>query len=271
MEWKDPPADLTRHAVICNCNEKTGRIVDELQAAQLDAPMGVVLLVQDLTQWKTNPSWHPQAAGPGGVYTVIGCPTNEGDLRKARITTAQAAVILADPAHGALADARSTLVALAIERENPQVHTVMELLSSVSRVHLQASEVNEIICLGEISEKLIAQSCISPGVKSIFLHLLTTGRGTNQVFIAPLPRPLRGESYRDLARRVITSGAPYVLCGYIRLAPGHEDGDDGRTFVINPRADETPGKDSPLQQGDQLVLLAHDPPDLQHLLGGETK
>jgi len=269
MEWKDPPADLTRHVVICNCNEKTGRIVDELQAAQSKPALDVVLLIQGLTEWKANPSWHPRAGGSGRVYTVIGCPTCDKDLRKARIPTARAAVILADPAHGALADARSTLVAMAIERENPQVHTVMELLSSVSRVHLQASDVNEVICLGEISEKLIAQSCISPGIKSIFLHLLTTGRGTSQVFIAPLPDLARGRIYRDLARQVIENGAPFVLCGYIRLFRAEEEGDAGRTFVINPRAGEDPGKDTALEEGDQLVLLARDPPDLDHHLAEE--
>ena len=269
MEWTDPPADLTRHVVICNCNEKTGRIVDRIHDARVQPPMDVVLLVQDLAVWEANPSWHPRGDGSGRVYSMIGCPTSEDDLRQASIHTARAAVILADPAHGALADARSTLVAMAIERENPQVHTVMELFSSVSRVHLQSTDVNEVICVGEISEKLIAQSCISPGIKNIFLHLLTTGHGTNQVFISPLPDSARGMVYRDLARQVITSGAPFVLCGYIRLGPDQEM-EAHRLFVINPRAGEDPGKDTALEEGDQLVLLAHEPPDLDRYLPHES-
>ena len=270
MEWKDPPAQLNQHVVICNCNEKAGRIVEELQAARLDRPIDVVLLIQDLALWKAHTSWHPRNAGTG-VYTVLGCPTSERDLRKAQISTAQAAILLADPAHGSHADARSALVAMAIEGENPQVHTVMELLSSVSRVHLQATEVNEIICLGEISEKLIAQNCISPGVQNLFLHLLTTGQGTNQIFITPLPETARGMPYRDLARATISGGAPFVLCGYIRLSDEAEAAtgaqqDAGKTHVINPRAGQHPGKDTPLQQQDRLVIIARDPPELEPYL-----
>ena len=262
MEWKDPPADLTGHVVICNCNEKTGRIVDELHASPL-APIDVVLLIQDMSGWTGNPSWHPRSLGDGAVYAVIGCPTNEADLRKAHIPSARAAVILADPAHGGLADARSALVAMAIERETPRVHTVMELLSSVSRVHLQASEVNEIICLGEISEKLIAQSCITPGVKHIFLDLLTIGRGTNQIFIARLPEAAHGQTFRRLSKQAITAGAPFVLCGYIRA--GDHGANSEQAFVINPRARQDPGKDTALGPDDELVLLAQTPPDLDVL------
>ena len=272
MEWKDPPADLTGHVVICNCNEKTGRIVDELQAAQLDPPVDAVLVIQQRDQWEANAAWHPSRHSPGRVFAVSGCPTCVDDLRRARLCGARAAVILADPAQGQLADARSTLVALAIEQEQPQVHSVMELLSSVSRVHLQTTEVNEVICLGEISEKLIAQNSISPGVKNIFARLLTAGRGTNSIFIVPLPEAALGTPYRAVARQLITSGAPVVLCGYIRAGAEPDAGGNADTaFVINPRAGDEPGKDTPLAADDLLVVLARRPPDLEAHLAGEQR
>lgn len=285
--------ELRDHVVICNCNEKVRRIVTELHGSSQGAPQ-IVLLVQDEALWRANPRWHPPppAAGEAPRFHVIyGCPTEVEALSLAQISAARAAIILADPRQGQLADPRSTLVAIAIERQNPQVHTVMELISSQNRVHVRSSEVNEIICLGEITEKLIAQSCISPGVKQVFDHLLSSAATTNQLFVTPLPEELAGRSFRELSRAAIERRAPFVLCGY-ELAPGRVSGvaprRSGRSpaqqldagdakagllggaphvFVINPRANVEPGKDTPLEQGDKLVVLSFARPQLAAALG----
>jgi Trk K+ transport system NAD-binding subunit len=275
-----PPADLRDHVVICNCNEKVRRIVAELHGSSQGAPE-IVLLVQDEALWRDNPRWHPPAADDGEAprfYVVHGCATEVEALSRARIAKARAAIILADPRQGQLADPRSTLVAIAIERQNPQVHTVMELISSQNRIHVRSSEVNEIICLGEITEKLIAQSCISPGVKQVFDHLLSSAASTNQLFVLPLPEELAGSSFRQIARLAVERRAPFVVCGY-ELAPRRPDGgrlarsdDPGllggspHIFVVNPQANVEPGKDTPLQQGDKLVVLAFTRPSLTDAL-----
>ena len=43
------------------------------------------------------------------------------------------------------------------------------------RIHLRSTEVNEVICLGEITEKLIAQCCISPGIHRVLGQQDLTG------------------------------------------------------------------------------------------------
>jgi len=284
MERQDPLEKLTDHVVICNCNEKVKRIVEGLQVGAAEPP-DVVLLVQDAALWKANPGWHPGPWHSSRFFTATGCPTDEGALRRVRISEARAAVILADPVHGALADARSTLVAIAIERQNPQVHTVMELIASVNRVHLKATEVNEIVCLGEVTEKLIAQCCITPGIKNVFEHLLSSEEGGHEIYITRLPDALAGRTYRELARQAVRSGAPYVVCGYAQ-ARGHdeappEQGPDqtrpppeqgahrpraSRRLVINPRSYTEPGRDTPLQPGDALIAMAREAPRLELLL-----
>ena len=263
-------SDLRDHVVICNCNEKVAPIVQELQNSS-QGPLDVVLVAPDAELWDNNPSWHPPPHDKARFLVQMGCPTDARTLTRARIAQARAAVILADPRHGHLADPRSTLVAIAIERENPQVHTVMELLSSQHRVHVRSSEVNEIICLGEISEKLIAQSCISPGIKQIFDHLLSSDPATNQLFLEPLPEALASETFRSLTRHAILGRAPFVICGF-ELTPRDKDaapaeipGGYPQTFVVNPRAHVEPGKDTPLRVGDKLIVIAHQRPDLDLL------
>lgn len=287
MERNAPPPDLSGHVVICNCNEKVGHVVDELQAAELPEPVDAVLVSHKLELWDAHPQWHPSRSGPGRFFTLSGHPTDERVLDLAGVDRAKAVVILADPEQGRLADARSTLVALAIERRNPAVHTVMELISSTNREHLRGTLVNEVICLGEIEEKLIAQSCITPGVTNIFAGLLTNAPGRNRIVMAPLPVSLAGLPYHEVARRAIRRRAPFVICGFLRPSargsttplpserlgarrgprvPGAgADGDSG--LVLNPRRGADPGRDTLLEGGDQLVLLAFDVGGIADALG----
>jgi len=280
MEWKDPPPELAHHVVICNCSEQVRRIVAEVHADTVVDKPDVVLVVQDANLWRSHPEWHPEA---NNVHTrehfFVLCqqrgPAHQETLAAASIRTARTAIILADPRQGELADARSTLVAMALEQQNPDVHTVMELISSVNREHLRATEVNEVVCVGEIAERLIAQSCITPGVKNIFESVLVNKPGTNNIYIMGLPKSLAGTPYRELVRRAVMAKAPFGLIGFIQNSflppqPGDvkamarcskETGLDikpHKIFVLNPRVGVEPGRDTVLTELDQLALIAYE-------------
>lgn len=257
---------LSDHVVICNVNEKVRAIVDELWHDPAGESIDVAIIVQDGVMWREHPEWHPRSKGIHRVVEIEGCAAESETLRQACIGEARAAIILADPSQGSLADARSALVGIAIERENPQVHTVMELILSINRSHLRATAVDEVICLGEVSEKLLSQSTVTPGVSRLFAHLLTTRAGTSQLFVRPVPNVLVGLSFRDIARRAILGSAPYVVCGYLRHRAREGGGARPETWVVlNPRADTEPGKDTRLDTRDHLILLASEAPDLSVL------
>ncbi|MDM8544687.1 hypothetical protein QUF90_26730 [Desulfococcaceae bacterium HSG9] len=278
--------NLTDHVVICNCNAKVGKIVEELHTGTLFEPPDVVLLIQDEELWRSHPEWHPPASAGDRFYTVEGCPTDKNDLRKVSIKHTRAAVILADPNHGDLADAPSTLTAMAIEKQNPQVHTVIELIASSNRRLMEATDVNEIICMREISEKLIVQSSLNPGIKNIFEDLLTVRQGTSQLYTITVPSHLTQLTYRQLAEKIILADVPFILIGFVttnhtnesengaddEAAPrsflsSHQDtGELHSVFsqiVINPKVDLNPGKDTVLSSQDRLVIIGHEHPDFQ--------
>jgi len=255
VERQDPCTGLTDHVVICNANPKVRGIVEEIHGAEPD--LDVVLIVQDRALWYDHAEWHPREADAARFHVVEGCPTDGDLLRCACIADARAAIILSDPTHGNLSDARGALVAIAIEQANPQVHTVMELLLSVNKTHLAATDINEVVCLGEIAEKLVAQSTITTGSSRLFAHLLTTESDTSQIFMEPVDAERAGRTYRDLAREVIRSGEPRVLVGFI-LGP-HEDTEEERSdplVVLNPRPRKEPGRDTVLDEGDRLIVIA---------------
>ena len=268
-----PAADLAGlcdHVVILNVNDKVGRLVAELSSGSPGAPHDIVLLVQDRRLWEEHPAWHPRPDLPARVHVMHGCPAEPADLAAVGLPRARAAILLADPRQGDLADARTTLAAVAVERGSPDVHTVMELVASVNRAHLRATEVDEVVCLGELTEQLIAQCCVTPGAGRVLAHLLSTDPDTAQLYLVELPRSLESRTFRELARRAVERHAPMVLCGFVRntAEPGQRP---HPVAVLNPAARTEPGKDTPLHAGDRLVVLAHRRPDLGEALGAEPR
>ena len=257
----NPP--LNNHVVICNCNEKVRGIVRELHADAVQNPHDIVLLIQDRALWEKNPDWHPKESARARIITMFGSPFEKECLSAAWIENARAAIILADPNHGQLADAQSTLMAVAIEKHNPQVHSIQELILSTNRDHLKAMNVDEVICLGEISEKLIAQSCVTPGVKNIFQNLLTSAKGTPQILLQRLDPGLNGMSFRTISRSCIKARAPFTIIGYIISPPEMLSGKEGRNMIkriimLNPK---NKTKDLPLSENDKLIVIAYELPE----------
>jgi hypothetical protein len=263
---------LSDHVVILNANAKVAGVLRQLHYGfARDAPE-VVVMVQEPGLWQRHGTAvfeHDELRSHSRVCVVEGCPAEPEDLDAVRIDRARAAVILADERQGQMADAHSTLVAVAIERRNPQVHTVIELISSVHRVHLRATEVNEVVCLGEMSEKLIAQSCITPGVRNVLESLVATRASTAKVFAPPLPAACNTMTYVEVAQLVIRRYG-CVVCGFgsqraIALAPGHHPQQGPMTWVVNPRPGAEPGRDTVLHEGDALLVIAYQEPDLVRL------
>jgi hypothetical protein len=275
--------------VICNASPELRPLVAELHSETARCRPDVVLVLQDADLWAANPGWQPdhRFAYTRDHFFVVaadGGPADPENLRAAGVLRAHAAVILADPRQGALADARSTLVAVAIEHLAARVHTVMELIAAVNRVHVDGTAVDEVVCVGELVERLVAQSCVTPGIKNIFARLLSNDRHTSSLFFARIPPVMVGFPYREVARRAIRAGVPFVLCGFVHAPAGApaaatpslpplggrchppQAPPDGAVVVLNPRSEETPGKDTPLGPDDRLIVLAQEPPDLASYL-----
>ncbi len=273
---------MSGHVVILNLNRMTRGVVRELQAGVREDPLDVVLVVQNMELWENRPEWRPKKNSKAGLITIFGSPSDTEVLEHAGMKRAKAAVILTDPAQGPMADAPSTLTAMLIEKQNPQVHTVIELQLSVNREHLKATEVDEVVCLGEISEMLLARSCITPGIMNIFSNLLLSKAGTANIYTPDVGKILKGQTFRELAKKAIQREAPFIIIGFIknRLMTEEDEkvipavaaakqvrakefmhGSFVRKFVINPSKDENPGKDTPLDENDELVIISYEKPN----------
>lgn len=259
MDRKSPPERLSGHIVICNANSKVRRIVEDIFVGEPDPCPDVLLIIQDEELWDHHPAWHPQPPWRTNFYELVGLPSQHAVLERANVKEATAAIILADPRQGALADARTTMVALAIEAENRDVQTVVELIRSENRAHLANTAVDDVISVGAATERLLAQSCVTPWIKDVFKHLLSSARHTGQIYVPRLSASLAGRSFRELATAAVENGAPYVICGFVRTIDGEPH------LFISPRAHTEPGKDSPLDTNDMLIIIGNKRPDLEIL------
>jgi Trk K+ transport system NAD-binding subunit len=219
---------------------------------------------------------------------VPGDPTSEIVLARADIEHANTAIVLSDPEEGNRADTKSVLIALAVEAIQPRVHTIVELLHSRNRIHFRHTYVDEIVCMDELTEKLLAQSALTHGVSEFYIRLLTATEDTNEVYVIAVPGPFVGRTYRELERALIEFDEENVILVGVQTVETRLDGErevtnhfgrrlQERVLTINPpsqseleqredlRQCRLKHRDYVLQASDKLFLIAYCPPVLDGL------
>ncbi|MCB9481206.1 MAG: ion transporter [Desulfobacteraceae bacterium] len=235
--------------IICNINSNLKSISDELLYGSREKDFKLSIIIQDENLMKNNPSWCPFEHE--NLRLFFGDPANGEVLEKAGIKNCGAAIILADPNYGDYADAPSTLTAMAIEKFNPAIHTVMELIDSSNREFINMNVINEAVCLGDITEKLIAQNSFNPGVIEIFDNLLTSGKGTPEIFLPEIPPKLKNKTFYEIYKACLDALPPFIVIGFI----------ENNQYFINPR--EKDAKERLLSgRGSRLIVIAHDFKDI---------
>ncbi len=175
------------------------------------------------------------------------------------------------------------LTALAIEAIEPQVHTIVELLSSRSRIHFRYTHVDEVVCVDELTEKLLAQTAITHGLSEFYMRLLTATEDTNEVYVVAVPEAFVGRTYRELEHALVEYDSEDVILVGVQTEAVKTEGGEAVTnrhareihthaLTINPPCRDAlaPGstlvdRDHVLARGDRLFLIAYSPPRLDRL------
>lgn len=251
---------MNDHIVICNWNDKGLEIIRELHAEVVHQPRPIVIITEDtdvvvLPDRDDFPEFED-------VYTIRGDPTNEIILRRANVAGAFSVMILADPAQGHLADAKSILIAMAVQSVSKGAprhpHITVEGVSPDNREHLERAGANEIVSAGDLGLRVLAQSAMHPGVTDVFQNLLTTSSESNEVYVVPMPADLIGKTFTEAAERIARShetDQPAILIGVM----------NGGHVQLNPRG----GHRHRLQATESLVLISWETPDVDRILAME--
>lgn len=270
---------MQNHVVICNWNDLGDQIIRELHAEVLGDARPVVI-VTDNPEEVPRPEARAANDPYRNVYVIPGDPTSDRVLARANTAEADTAIVLADPREGNHADTKSVLTALAIEAIEPSVHTIVELRSSRNQIHFEHTSVDEVVCVDELTEKLIAQSALTHGLSELYTQLLTATEDTNEVYVIDVPGSFVGRPYRELERALIDYDAEDVILVGLqtieKLADAGEVIHDwrgkplrGPVLCINPAdpsrvpaGSRMKTRDHILRDRDRLFVIAYRPPKL---------
>jgi len=268
---------LMNHIIICNWSDKTDTIVKELHSPVIKNKKPIVIITDKM---KEIPS-HKDIDEYDDVFFVPGDPSDDKILLHAGIKEAETAIVLADEKLGDNADTKSILIALAIEALQPKVHTVVEILHKKNIIYFEHTSVDEIICVDELSEKLLAQSSITHGLSDVYLHLLTATDDTNEIYIVDVPNSFIGQPYYKLRNILNTSKQEVILIGLVtqeykekqkkKILDRHGNEILSNFLTINPPAKKSENTynekniDYKLKQNDKIVVIAYEYPDLKNL------
>lgn len=245
-----PKYNLNDHIVICNWNEKARPIIRELHASIIKDKRLIVVVSQqaeaaDLPEKDDDPTFED-------VFLVRGDPANEIALKRAGVADAYSVLILADPAEGHLADARSILIAMAVRSVGAprQVHICVEGIDPTNVDHLRRAGADEIVGASDFAMMLLAQSSLAHGLSTVYRNLLSVSSETNEIYMLPVPESFVGKSFQDLGAAMFQKRQddnPAILIGAVT-----QDG-----ILVNPKQQDL-GEFHP---DDSVIVVALERPD----------
>ena len=264
------------HIIICNWTNKSDLLVKELHDPSLTNKRPIIVVTenpQDVPDFEEDETYR-------GIMIVKGNPSHEETLKRAGIESATTIILLADESLGDGADTKTIMTAIAIDHITTKIHVVAEVLSSSNLPYLEYTFVNEVICLELLTERLLAQSCLTPGVSYIFSDLLTQSKDTNEIYIEDIPNKYIGKSFQELRKAIVSmEGKDVILIG-LGSTKNKKDKNGNKivdhqgnpvrekVLIINPKSKKENNnnlefsKQYKLKKDDQVYLIAYARPDL---------
>ncbi len=216
------------HIIVIGWNKKARIIVNELVRENTGRAITVISRKEKIELEHKN------------TYFVHGDAMDDAILEKANISKASLVIVLADEGmeNEQMMDARSVLICLAIDKFNPQVHLISEIMDESNLPHFKRANVDDTIVTSHISSKIIVRSALYKHVSDTIEELMTNDSG-NEIYQKVCSSEEIGKTFYELSLEYINKELG-ILIGVSC---------EGGTSV-------NPSKDYIIQQGDILVLIA---------------
>lgn len=190
--------ELEHHIIVCGWNAGVSPLLSELAVDEELRGLPIVLV----NELEKEPDLSATGVRADLIYFLKGDFTQLDVLQRAGVKHAARAVVMADDTRTrepSDRDARSVLAALTIERINPEIYCVVELMNAENQAHLAVAGVEAVIMRNDLSGRALASACRHPGLMQVMFNLLTLRKGeTMHRFPGPLaPMPF-GELQRKL-------------------------------------------------------------------------
>lgn len=258
------------HIIICNWSSKADIIVRQLHDVSVHQKSPIIVITQ-------NPEKIPKTTDPvyRGLLMIGGDPADKEILERADLRRAKTCIVLPDEEDLENSDSKAILIALAIDAINPNVHVIVELLKSRSETYFKYTHVNEIVCLEQLAEKLLAQSALTPGLSQVYMDLLTQSLDTNEIYQEEVPEAFLGMTYREVESRIIgINEKDIILVGFGTVEKKKRGEQEivnsyGRAIqekkvIINPKSSshDRYSKDYKFKPGDTIFMISYEKPEI---------
>lgn len=224
------------HLIICNFPgvEKIQSLMEELKAVEEFSHSKFVLVSDSLDEL-------PEVLNKQKVMFIKGTPTDEDTWKRANVFESKGVFILAEDPDSPSSDERTYAIGSILEmisrQEGREIRTIVELLRKENYKFMLHSEVDGIIFSDSMTSRLLVQEFLNPGTHDL-IHQLTSNLHGSQLYI--YNTALTGVSIEQIQVAVIKHPANMQVIGLIR----------GDEKILNPP------KQSKIQAGDKLVILA---------------
>lgn len=262
---------ISDHYVICNWSNKADTIIRQLHHKSIINTSPIIIITE-------KPERIPVTTDPEyrGVLTIIGDPASKEILQRADVGKAKAVIILADDENLEEADSKAILIALAIDSISASVHVIVELINSQNKLYFNYTHANEIVCIEEVAQKILAQAALTPGLSKVYIDLLTQSEDTNEIYQEPVPKYFIGKTYSYMEQEIVKiDEKDVILIGFSTLTTKKDE--DGvcikdsygnciteRKVIINPMSSRTDiySKSHIMEPDDTIFIIAYEKPNL---------
>ena len=231
------------HIIICNCPgiQRVSKLISELRGKDSYREKPIVLITDCYTELPDELEEHM-------ILFVHGQPTSESVLEQANLRQCEGVFILpvvsGDPASDAHSFTIGTMVEMISEEVGRSIRTVVDLVDKSNVAMMSRSNVDAILHTQDMNDSLIVQEYLYPGIHHAFDQLITNRKGSH-FFIHQTQ--LAGMIFVEMQMAMLQQATNIQLVGLV-----HEG-----AHYLNPE------KQTRIQSGDQLIILAEQKKEIE--------
>ncbi|MCA1032724.1 potassium channel family protein [Bacillus timonensis] len=162
-----------KHVLIVGWNERVRETITQLTAI---APSIEILLIDETLDRNPHPTKN--------IHFIKGNPTLDETLERANVQQAEMVVITADQNKDEVhSDMASILTLVAMKGINPNIYSIVEILTSQQVNNAKRAGADEIIRTNHLSSYVMINSVVSHGMSDALLTMLDQLKGSKLKFI----------------------------------------------------------------------------------------
>jgi len=250
LEQRNKMKIFKDHIVVCNWNQRTEKIIQELFESHVDDDLDIVVVSAapvnvDEIDISDEDNKH--------FYFIHNDPTQHSVLTSINAQKARSIVILADEKSES-PDDKSVLIALAVKHLenvlNKNLHVVAELIDVNRERHLKEAGADEIVCSMSHCSGIIAQSALFKNMSEIYQRLLSYSNKSNEIYFVPpqqYSKEYIGMDFVNISHKINDNRKNLNETPVLLLGVKHKE-----KILLNPKGSEF----SELAEGDSLIIMA---------------